>query len=275
MAGTYVYEERPEAYRAFQRNSSWTESAARYLKREAYSLFTRPQEGEFVIVDVGCGNGKVLLPVVEFLNLFGSCRVYAVEPSAALLEEFKAEAQRRGVRNITFVNADWMGYQPKEKADLVVCSHTIYYMEPREATKKMADALKPNGRVCVSFMSQEKGADMIMEFHQQFYRRVSAPDVHNPFMDSVFDIIEDLGMEHRTDVVRSTINLKPSKEQTEEGKRMLEFFLHRPLDGLPAGLVDEIRLFLLKKPDVAGMETVSLWLWKEQGRKEPPEAVFK
>ena len=265
MAGAdFVYEERLEAYRAFQRNSDWAERAVKYLKREAYALFTKPREGEFVILDIGCGNGKMLLPVVEFLNLFGTCRAYAVERSAELLEECKAEAQRRGVRNITFVQADWMNYQPKEKADLVVCSHAIYYMEPREAMKKMVNSLKLDGRVCVSFMSQERGADTIMDFHQQFYRRLPEPG-HNPFMDSLFDILQELEVEHRTDIVRSTLNLKPGKEQTEEGKRMIEFFLHRPLEGLPTGLMDEIRLFLLKKPDTAGMETVFLWLWPGKG----------
>ena len=106
---------------AFQKHTTLTEDLVKYLKREVYAQFSRKAEqGEFVILDIGCGNGRHILPVVEFLHLFGSCRLYAIEENEELLEECKAEAERRGVKNVLCSRGRWEDGVPKGKADIVL-----------------------------------------------------------------------------------------------------------------------------------------------------------
>jgi cyclopropane fatty-acyl-phospholipid synthase-like methyltransferase len=68
-------------------------------------------------LDVGAGFGALALPLAERLE-----RVTALEPSAAMAAALREEADRRGLTNITVVEAAW-GDRRIEPHDLVVCAH--------------------------------------------------------------------------------------------------------------------------------------------------------
>jgi cyclopropane fatty-acyl-phospholipid synthase-like methyltransferase len=68
-------------------------------------------------LDVGAGFGALAVPLAERLE-----RVTAMEPSRAMVRALGDEADRRGLTNITIVQAAW-GDTALEPHDVVVCAH--------------------------------------------------------------------------------------------------------------------------------------------------------
>ena len=72
------------------------------------------------LIDVGAGPGRLALPLAL------KCRhVTAVEPSPAMSEAFREEADRHHIQNVTLVESTWEDAQT-QPADIVLCSHVLY-----------------------------------------------------------------------------------------------------------------------------------------------------
>jgi SAM-dependent methyltransferase len=94
-------------------------------------------------LDVGAGFGALAIPLAERLE-----RVTALEPSHAMVDGLRDEARRRGLDNITIIEAAW-GAATVELHDLVVCAHVGPLLGQGSAFLHDAPALARRGVVLV------------------------------------------------------------------------------------------------------------------------------
>lgn len=77
-------------------------------------------ETDDVIVDVGGGAGRISLPLAL------RCReVINVDPSAAMIAGFKANAAQAGIANVRVIEADWRAVDPPV-GSLALVNHVLY-----------------------------------------------------------------------------------------------------------------------------------------------------
>lgn len=69
------------------------------------------------ILDIGCGPGTYALPFAEEAG-----QVDALDTSSRMLAVLKKESSRRGLKNISTIEADWDKYGPSAEYDLVFSS---------------------------------------------------------------------------------------------------------------------------------------------------------
>ncbi len=72
------------------------------------------------IMDVGAGPGRLALPLALRCS-----HLTAVEPSPAMAQAFREEADNHDIRNVTLVESTWEDAEV-EPADIVLCSHVVY-----------------------------------------------------------------------------------------------------------------------------------------------------
>ena len=78
-------------------------------------------EPDDVIVDVGGGAGRMSLPLAL------RCReVVNVDPSAAMLAAFEANARRAGIANVRTIHADWLEVDPP-RGSFALINHVAYF----------------------------------------------------------------------------------------------------------------------------------------------------
>lgn len=115
-----------------------------------------PLAGASRVLDVGCGSGAVTRALAARLGPSGT--VVGVDLSAAHIGFAQAEADRRGIGNVSFRQGDILGPDPVATLgdgwDLVFCRYLLMYAIPRGTAEQllanMARLAQPRGHVaCV------------------------------------------------------------------------------------------------------------------------------
>ncbi|HEY1087312.1 MAG TPA: metalloregulator ArsR/SmtB family transcription factor [Archangium sp.] len=98
------------------------------------------------VVDFGCGTGVLTVELARWAG-----HVTAIDRSGSALAKAKAEAQRQGLRNITFLEADLHALPlDSGSVDLVVVSQSLHHVDDIERVlAEGARLLKPSGRMVV------------------------------------------------------------------------------------------------------------------------------
>ncbi len=100
------------------------------------------------VLEVGCGTGRNLAPLVEAVGPAG--RVYGVDLSEGMLAEARELCSREGWQNVTLLRADAADYELPEAVDGVIFSLS-YAVIPhhREALRHAWERLRAGGRLVV------------------------------------------------------------------------------------------------------------------------------
>jgi putative AdoMet-dependent methyltransferase len=105
---------------------------------------------EHTLIDFGAGTG------VRALEAATLCRkVIAVDPSAAMLDFMRAKAERRGIRNIEYVQRGFLTYEHRgAPIDFAITRHALHHLPDFwkvEALRRVYDVIEPGG----VFVAQE------------------------------------------------------------------------------------------------------------------------
>ena len=125
--------------------------------RQQYMHWIRQAIGndhkDFLALDLGCGQGRLTIPVSEFCK-----HITGVDFTTAAIEtakEYSIEADRQ---NIDFIVSDILEFvkkQPKETFDCVVFTEVIFFLPSyKEVLKEICRILKPNGTAFIAFRPQ-------------------------------------------------------------------------------------------------------------------------
>ncbi len=98
------------------------------------------------VADFGCGTGVLSVELGRWAR-----KVVAIDRSESSLEQAKARAEKAGLSNLSFLEADLHKLPlPAAKKDLVVISQSLHHVtEPGAVLHEAARLLKPGGRIVV------------------------------------------------------------------------------------------------------------------------------
>jgi ubiquinone/menaquinone biosynthesis C-methylase UbiE len=101
------------------------------------------------VLDVACGTGLASFPAAELVGSDGF--VLGTDISAAMISDATAIAAERGVANAIFVRTDAEELKLADDEapfDVALCALGLMYVpDPIEAIRKMAERVRPDGRV--------------------------------------------------------------------------------------------------------------------------------
>lgn len=108
---------------------------------------TKIVKSDHHVIDLGTGSG-----ILAILAARQGARVTAIDANAESLKYAKAAAERNGVvGNIEFVHSHFYDFEPKEKADVVLCEmlSSVMLIEQQIPASRYAvkHLLKPNGKI--------------------------------------------------------------------------------------------------------------------------------
>jgi SAM-dependent methyltransferase len=131
--------------------------ARQYLHWILAELGSRTDATRLNILDLGCGQGRLSLPLAEWCAETGG-EVVAVDFAPAAVERGKAYAHARGLKNVTFEQAELLSFVrglPDGSVDVVLMIEVAFVLPSyREVLREVARVLRPGALAFVAFRSQ-------------------------------------------------------------------------------------------------------------------------
>lgn len=153
--------------RLFDREAERYDRVRPGYPRELIDTVLGPSPGGLAVLDVASGTGLASRPMMA-----RGARVLGVELNPRMAEL----ARRHGV--LTEVSA-FETWDPAGRTfDLAVCAQAWHWLDPAAAPRKIADVLRPGGRLCV-FWNVGRHSDRLAEALDDVYRR-ALPDAAGP-----------------------------------------------------------------------------------------------
>ena len=134
-----------QAFQLFLDHTDQKRNAKQWLQAVVDQLPAR-----HVFIDAGAGNGEV---TQAFASAF--TRTIAIEPNGYLREQLEERLPTAQVLGLPIVSA-----QPAAQGDLVLCSHTFYYLPPAEwlaHLERLVSWMTPTGMTIVVLQHRESG----------------------------------------------------------------------------------------------------------------------
>jgi trans-aconitate methyltransferase len=149
-------EDYQQAFRLFLDHTDQKTRARRWLDAMVEAL---PARRTFIDAGAGTGSGTAWLA-----NRFE--RTVALEPNPFLCEELRGACPGIEILPDTIMDA-----KPPEQADLVLCSHVLYYIDPAEWAdhlETMASWVSAQGELVIVLQSPDTDCmDMLAHFHHR------------------------------------------------------------------------------------------------------------
>jgi trans-aconitate 2-methyltransferase len=122
--------------------------------------------GDEVVLDAGCGSGRV---AAELLKKLPDGRLIAVDGSQAMIEK----ARERLGEDVTYLVADLAELEVAEPVDLVFSTATFHWIVDHDRLfARLRAALKPGGRL----VAQCGGEGNVAEYAQAIVRAAARPE---------------------------------------------------------------------------------------------------
>lgn len=124
-------------------NAFWERFGRRTIER------LQPAKGAHVL-DVCCGSGASALPAAAAVGPSGF--VFGVDLADRLLENARAKAEARGLRNVEFRVGDMLDLQiPDDQFDAVVCVFGIFFVpDMPTALRLLWERVRPGGKLAIT-----------------------------------------------------------------------------------------------------------------------------
>lgn len=129
-------------------------------------LIGRPAEKS--ILDVGCGDGSISLPL-----LAGSNRLTLIDLSQNMLEIAEQGIPAEWADRVTFLNADFVDHEWTEQFDIVLCIGVLAHVTRIEdAIARLACLVKPGGECIIQLTDAGRFAGRMLHGFGVWYGRL-------------------------------------------------------------------------------------------------------
>ena len=180
-----VFDSQGEAYKqAFQIFLDHTDqkrNAKRWLQQVVDRLPTRK-----VLIDAGAGNGEVTRTLAHAFE-----RTIAVEPNLHLLKQLK-----EAVPAADAIGQPIMTAQPLAQGDLILCSHTFYYIPAKDwlaHLERLVTWMSPTGVTIVVLQHRESGCmNMVHDFFGHRFELRRTADMFRTKHGDTYEVVTTL-----------------------------------------------------------------------------------
>ena len=174
-----------QAFEIFLQHTDQKRNAKRRLQRLVEGLAHRR-----VLIDAGAGNGEVTRSLASAFS-----RTIAVEPNVYLLEEL-----RRAVPGAEVIPQRILEAHPPAQGDLVLCSHTLYYVPTVEwlaHLERLVSWMAQDGVVVVVLQNRDTGCmHMIHHFYGQRFELQRAAEEFRARHGDRYRVVTDVDPAH-------------------------------------------------------------------------------
>lgn len=176
-----------QAFQTFLDHTDQKRNAKRWLQQIVDGLSTRK-----VFIDAGAGNGEVTRAFADDFE-----RTIAIEPNIFLVKQLQEAVP---TAEVEVIDEPIMAAQPTARGDLVLCSHTLYYIPPEEwlcHLERLVSWMSPDGVTIVVLQHRETGCmNMLHHFYRQRFEIRRTAEAFRVKHGELYDVMTTLDPAH-------------------------------------------------------------------------------
>lgn len=222
MSYKKFYEKQSSTFQTYIKNTKQKEILVKNIIKKITSSFKKDQD--FVFTDVGAGDGKVTIPIINFLKDKTKLTCNVIEPSD-LIDVLK---QKSNFENINYLKKKIEDVNIP-KSDFILVSHVLAYLNDYQKTiKSIYTSLKDKGIALIVTTNPKSGdVQLKIELGRDF---ASLKNIN--LTKNIINFLETNNITHQLETIPSEINTSGCISLNEDGKAIISFFYHEPFDEL-------------------------------------------
>ena len=200
------------------------------------------------LLDIGAGDGKVIVPIIENLKKKFDLRVICIEPSRDLINEIKKKTEFP----ISFIQKNIEDID-LPKADFILMAHLFGYIDnPQKEIQKVFKAINENGLGLIVIDNNESDDSKLRRQVLHNYKNIS---------EELEEILATDKISYEKETVKSEIDVSGCSTMNENGKTIISFLRHKIFSELKELEVEELRSFILKLAKNNKLTKIEDYLW--------------
>lgn len=183
---------------------------------------------EFVFTDVGAGDGKLTIPIINFLNKKTKLICNVIEPSD-LIETFKKNCS---INNVNYYK-DKVENLKIPKSHFILASHLLVYLDNYKNTLKDLYQHLWEGGILLIVETNPKSDDVLLrsKLGEKFVKESLALK-NLTLTKDLLSFLKTNDISHQYKLTLSEIDISECFKLSDEGKAIISFFFHESFESL-------------------------------------------
>jgi SAM-dependent methyltransferase len=259
--GKESYYKKSGTFQSYIKFTNQKELLVEHLKKKLPENFNFSKYKNFVFTDIGAGDGRLTIPLINFLKDQIKLEVNCFEHSE-LIDEIK--------ENCSYKNVKYFKNKIEEveipKSDFILMSYVLAYLtDPLETIKRIYNSLNENGVLLIVKVNVDSDDYKFKNFLRKEKETINKDKVKSWKM-TVSEFLSSEGIKFNVENFESEIKLPEIENLNNETKSMVGFFYNKPFEELTKKDLDKfkegaerfsINGVLKKKEDY-------IWIYKSQ-----------
>ncbi len=253
----YFYSKKLEPYHIFHGITDAKLAAAAKIAEYISHSYKNPINS-FCILDVGCGEGELIISLVRELKRFAPqtyIDLHAMDPSSEMLTGFRNKLKKKSLPEIANVNLHQIGLNKRHrlkeickssKFDLVLASFVLFWIDDwSDAIDQMLKVLTPTGKICIILLAKRKGRIGATLRSKLFSIAHKHTGYNLECAEDVEEILRQKGLKWESSLVSFHVEIPAHEKEnirTSNGESIsaLEFMTRFPWNKLSSGQKKEM-----------------------------------
>lgn len=211
---------------------------------------------KLMFLDIGCADGVVTNQIIERIGKSYELVVNCIEKSAKLINDFKSKTNY----DITFINTNIELLNKLPNSDFILIAHVVSYIEDLEKfIDKVIDSLNFKG-IALIVVSNDYSDD------KKVKNALKKQNNEDTISTNVKKILSKKKVKYEVEPVISNLDISGIKNMDQNGKTIVEFFLHKKIECITPNEINDIKNIILNIAN--GNEKLIkiedyIWIFKE------------
>ncbi|MBP9782706.1 MAG: class I SAM-dependent methyltransferase [Candidatus Pacebacteria bacterium] len=194
------------------------------------------------ILELGCGSGSAAQRIFSILEKNKISYSYlGVDPYQDQLNRWPQALVEKS--NITLMQGTVESFIPKQKFDLILIIHALYYVDDLPETLIKVNSL---GTTKLIVHHGEFGINEVQEKFRSYVK--SGPNIISTYHD-VKRVLDSVNIPYELNVVDTKVDIRPCHDlKNKDGTNLIKFFLEH--SELPEETLTQVSAFLKNKGDI-------------------------
>jgi len=255
MGHQTLYNRNYNIFLGYLKNTNQKEVLINKIKSKIKNKIKKRKKDIFTFTDIGAGDGRVTLKIINFLKNKVNLKVNYIEPSKNLINIFKKNNPPNFVK---YINRKFQDIE-LPSSDFILSSHSIYYSDNfQEFINSIIKSLNKSG-IALIIKNNPKSEDIILK--KNLIKKEKAKKIKPKIYFDIINYLKQNNIKFESELVKSRIKITNCFKLNNEGKSIISFFYKKPFNQISKEEIIQLQIYLRNNSKGGILRKLEDYIW--------------